>query len=63
MQSYNYVLCKLCAADPFCRFFLIPSYCLSLYCATLGSVSSPSIGLIEVAQNKVLRKVWNLNYK
>ena len=36
------VLCKFHAADPFIKCFLIKSYCLSLYGATLWSLSSPS---------------------
>ena len=35
-------------------------YCLSLYGCLLWSLLSKSINLIEVALNKILRKVWNL---
>ena len=41
----------------------IKSYCLSLYRATLWSLSSPSLHLIKVAVIKILRKTWNLSYR
>ena len=48
--------------DPFIKCFLLKSYCLSLYGSPLWSLSSPSLRSIEVALNKLLRKVWNLPY-
>ena len=59
----NLVLCKFHAADSFIKCYLIKSYCLSLYGATLWSLSSPSLHLIEVAVNKIPRKTWNLSYR
>ena len=59
----NFIFCKSHEADPFIKCFLFKSYCLSLYDATLLSLSSPSIRLIEVALNKLLQKVWNLSFK
>ena len=59
----NLVLCKFHASDPFIKCYLIKSYCLSLYGATLWSRTSPSLRLIEVAVNKILRKTWNLSYR
>ena len=56
-------LYKFSAADPFVKWFLIKSYCLSLYGSSIWSLASSSIRLIEVALNKLLRKVWNLPYK
>ena len=53
-------LCVFRAADPFVKNFLFKSYCLSLYGCSLWSLSSPSIKLIEVALNKLLRKFWCL---
>ena len=47
---------------PFIKCFLIKTYCLSLYGCSLWSLSSPSIRIIEVAFNKLLRKIWNLPY-
>ena len=62
-RKANFIFCKFHAADPFIKCFLFKSYCLSLYGATLWSLSSPSIRLIEVALNKILQKVWNLSFK
>jgi hypothetical protein len=62
-RKANSVLCKFSALDPFVKCFLIKSYCLSLYGSPLWSLSSSSIKLIEVALNKLLRKVWNLPHK
>ena len=56
------VLCKLSSLDPFVKCFLLKLYCLSLYGSPLWSLSSPSLRSIEVALNKLLRKVWNLPY-
>ena len=58
----NSVLCRFSALDPFIKCFLIKTYCLSLYGCSLRSLSSPSIRIIEVAFNKLLRKIWNLPY-
>ena len=43
------------------RLFL--SYCLSLYGSCLWSLSSPALRNIEVAFNKILRKIWHLHYR
>ena len=61
-RKANSVLCKFSSLDPFVKCFLIKSYCLSLYGSPLWSLSSPSLRSIEVALNKLLRKVWNLPY-
>ena len=53
-RKANFIFCKFYAADPLIKCFLFKSYCLSLYGATLWSLSSPSIRLIEVALNKIL---------
>ena len=44
--------------DPFVKCFLFKSYCLSLYGCSLWSLSSSSLKLIEVALNKLLRKLF-----
>ena len=59
-RKANSVLCKFSAVDPFTKCFLIKTYCLSLYGCSLWSLSSPSIRIIQVALNKLLRKLWNL---
>ena len=56
-RKANYILHF---ADPFVKSFLIHAYCLALYGCLLWSLSSKSIKLIEVAFNKILRKVWKL---
>ena len=62
-RKANCVLYKFSAADPFIKSYLLKSYCLSLYGCSLWSLSSPSIKLIEIALNKLLRRVWNLPYQ
>ena len=59
-RTANSVLCKFSAVDPFTKCLLIKTYCLSLYGCSLWSLSSPSIKIIQVAINKLLRKLWNL---
>ena len=59
-RKANCVLYKFGAVDPFVKSYLLKSYCLSLYGCPLWSLSSPSIKLIEIALNKLLRRVWNL---
>ena len=61
-RKANSVLCKFSSLDPFVKCYLLKSYCLSLYGSPLLSLSSPSLRSIEVALNKLLRKVWNLPY-
>ena len=59
-QKANSLFCVFRAADPFVKNFLFKSYCLSLYGCSLWCLSSPSIKLIEVTLNKLLRKLWCL---
>ena len=59
-RKANYLLCAFHAADPFVKCYLLKSFCLSLYGCSLWSLSSSSIRVIEVALNKLLRKLWNL---
>ena len=40
--------------------YLIKMYCLSLYGCHLWSLSSKSLNALQIALNKILRKVWNL---
>ena len=56
-RKANSLLCVFHAADPFVKFFLLKSYCLSLYGCALWSLSSSSI---KVGYNKLLRKLWCL---
>ena len=41
--------------------FPLRSYCLSLYGCYLWSLNSSSINVIEIALNKILRKIWHLH--
>ena len=42
--------------------FLLRSFCLSLYGCALWRLDSKAITGIEVAFNKVLRRIWNLSF-
>ena len=59
-RKANSILCKCSALDCAIKCYLIKSYCLSLYGSALWSLGSPSIKIIEISLNKILRKVWNL---
>ena len=59
-RKANSLFCVFRSADPFVKNFLFKSYCLSLYGCSLWCLSSPSIKLIEVTLNKLLRKLWCL---
>ena len=59
-RKANSILCKFSALDCAIKCYLIKSYCLSLYGSALWSLGSPSIKIIEISLNKILRKVWNL---
>ena len=54
------VLCTFCSADPVVKTYLIKMYCLSLYGYHLWSLSSKFLNALQIALNKILRKVWNL---
>ena len=49
-------------ADPFVMTFLFKMYCLPLYGCTLGSLSSPTMRYLQVAINKILRRIWHCTY-
>ena len=59
-RKINSLLCLSHFADPHVKTFLLQSYCLALYGSCLWSLNAPSINPIEVALNKVLRKIWHL---
>ena len=56
----NFLLHTLHSTDVLTKTFLFKSYCLPLYGCSLWSLGSPSIKTIDVALNKILRKVWKL---
>ena len=55
----NSTICSFSSVDPFVKSFLIQTYCLSLYGCVLWNLSSTNIKVIEVALNKILRKVYS----
>ena len=59
-KKANSVLCLFHSADPVVKTYLIKMYCLSLYGCPLWSLSSKSLNCLQIALNKILRKVWNL---
>ena len=59
-QTYFFYNFKFCS--PSTLTFLLHSFCLSLYGCALWRLDSKSITSIEVAFNKVLRRIWNLPF-
>ena len=60
VRKANYVLVTFPSVGPLILTRSFQSYCLSLYGSCLWSLSSPTLHSIEVAFNKILRKIWNL---
>ena len=56
----NSILCTFHCADPVVKTFLIQSFCLSLYGGILWKLNTSGINRLEVALNKILRKIWHL---
>ena len=56
----NSILCTFLCADPVVKTFLIQSFCLSLYGGILWKINTSGINRLEVALNKILRKIWHL---
>ena len=59
-KKANSILYIFRSADPVVKTFLIKMYCLSLYA---WSLSSKCLFHLQVAMNKILRKVWNLPHR
>ena len=59
-RKANLVLYTFRHADPFVLTFLYKMYCLSLYGCTLWFLSSTSLRCLQVAINKILRRIWHL---
>ena len=62
-KKANSMLYTFRSADPVVKTFLIKMYCLSLYGCHTWSLSSKCLFHIQVAMNKILRKVWNLPHR
>ena len=60
IRTANTVLCTFRFADPFVLTYLLKSCSLSFYGCTLRFLSSLSIKSLQIAINKILRKIWNL---
>ena len=56
----NSILCTFHCADPVVKTFLIQSFCLLLYGGILWKLNTSGINRLEVALNKILRKIWHL---
>ena len=59
-RKANYMIYTFRYLDPFAMTFLFKMYCLSLYGCILWSLSSSSLRRLQVAMNKILRKIWHL---
>ena len=60
-RKANYLLASFPRVTPHVMSRLFQAYCLSLHGSCLWSLSSPALHNIEVAFNKVLRKIWHLH--
>ena len=59
-RKANCILCTFKFLDPLIKTYLVKSYCLSLYGCVLWSLSSVSLKSLQIAINKILRKIWHL---
>ena len=59
-RKANCILHTSRSADPHILCFLFKSFCLSLYGCVLWSLSSSSLKILQIAINKILRKIWHL---
>ena len=62
LKKANLLFCNFKFCNPHTLTFLFRSYCLSLYGCSLWRLDSPSMNLIEVAFNKILRRIWKLPF-
>ena len=60
LKKANILLVNFKFCSPSTLTFLFRSFCLSLYGCALWRLDSKSISTIEIAFNKVLRRIWNL---
>lgn len=63
VKKANYLFASFPRVGPSIMTRLFQSYCLSLHGSSLWSLSSPALRNIEVAFNKILRKIWHLHYR
>ena len=60
VKKANCMLRLFSCVGPFVKTKLFQSFCLSLYGCALWNLSCKSLGVIEVAFNNILRKIWKL---
>ena len=60
VRKANCLLLSFPTVRPDIQTRLFRAYCLSLYGSSLWQLSSPALSNIEIAFNKVLRKIWQL---
>ena len=60
VKKANCLLASFPHVGPFILTRLFQSYCISLYGSALWALSCPALHLIEVAFNRVLRRIWYL---
>ena len=58
LKKANLLFCKFKFCNRHTLTFLFRSYCLSLYGCSLWRLDFPSMNLIEVASNKILRRTY-----
>ena len=61
VRKANCLFATFPRVGPYILTRLFQSYCLSLYGSGLWSLSAPAIQNIEVALNKILRRIWSLS--
>ena len=60
VRKANCLLASFPRVGPLVLTRLLQSYCLSLFGSALWSLSCPALYCIEVAFNRILRKIWHL---
>ena len=60
VRKANCMLRSFLGTDPSVKMKLLSSFCLSLYGSVLWNLSCRNLRLIEVALNKILRRIWNV---
>ena len=59
----NNLFCTFHSLDPLIMTFLLRSYCSSPYGCCLWSLNSLFMNVIEIAVNKVFRKIWHFHLR
>ena len=59
-RKANSMMCFFGFSDPIVLTYLFKTYCLPLYGCILWSLSSHAIKHLQIAINKILRRIWHL---